>query len=49
MKKYPVYHDLVAFLNRCRTHGVFLVPVGKLEDWVAHLAADGPSKWNTAE
>lgn len=49
LKSYSVYHDLVAFLNRCRSYGVFLVPVGELEDWVPHLVADGPSKKKKAE
>jgi hypothetical protein len=44
-----VYHDLVAFLTRCRRHGIFLVPVGELEDWVSHLVAAGPSKKRKAE
>jgi hypothetical protein len=49
LKEYAVYHDLVAFLNRCRSHGVFLVPVGELEDWVPQLVTDGPSKKKKAE
>lgn len=49
LKDYSVYHDLVAFLNQCRSHGVFLVPVGELEDWVPHLVNDGPSKKKKAE
>lgn len=39
-----VYHDLKAFLRRCRRFGLFLVPCGELEDWVPSLMADGPSK-----
>jgi hypothetical protein len=39
-----VYHDLKAFLGTCRSHGLFLVLVGELEDWVPALMADGPSK-----
>jgi hypothetical protein len=49
LKAYAVYHDLAAFLNRCRSHGVFLVPVGELEDWVPHLVIGGPSKKKKAE
>ena len=37
------------FLNRCRTYGVFLVPVGELEDWVPHLVTTGQSKKKKAE
>jgi hypothetical protein len=44
-----VYHDLVAFLNRCRSVGVFLVQVGELEDWVPDLVVSGPSKKRKAE
>ncbi len=39
-----VSHDLKAFLGRCRSFGLFLVPCGELEDWVPSLMADGPSK-----
>ncbi len=39
-----IHHDLKAFLGTCRTHGLFLVPVGELEDWIAKLMVDGPSK-----
>jgi hypothetical protein len=49
LRSYAVYHDLVAFLNRCRSHGVFLVPVGELEDWVPDLTTGGPSKKKKAE
>jgi ABC-type Na+ transport system ATPase subunit NatA len=49
LTSYRVYHDLVAFLNRCRTVGVFLVPVGELEDWVPDLVTSGPSKKKKAE
>jgi hypothetical protein len=49
LKSYRVYHDLVAFLNRCRSVGVFLVPVGELEDWVPDLVVSGPSKKKKAE
>lgn len=45
----PVYHDLVKFLNDCRSVGIFLVPVGELEDWVHDLVMDGPSKTKKAE
>lgn len=44
-----IYYDLCAFLNRCRSHGIFLVPVGELEDWVPNLVAGGPSKKRKAE
>jgi hypothetical protein len=49
LKEYAVYHNLRAFLSRCRSHGVFLVPVGQLEDWVPHLVTEGPSKKRKAE
>jgi hypothetical protein len=49
LKSYHVYHDLVAFLNRCRSVGVFLVPVGELVDWVPDLVVSGPSKMKQAE
>lgn len=49
LKGYQVYYDLVAFLNKCRSVGVFLVPVGELEDWVSDLVASGPSKKKKAE
>lgn len=49
LKTYPVYHDLVAFLNKCRSVGMFLVPVGELEDWVSELVSEGPSKKKKAE
>lgn len=49
LKAYNVYHDLVALLNQCRSHGVFLVPVGELEDWMPQLTASGPSKKRKAE
>ncbi len=49
LKDFSVYHDLVAFLNRCRSVGIFLVPVGELEDWVADLVLAGPSKKKKAE
>jgi ABC-type thiamine transport system ATPase subunit len=49
LKEYEVYHDLVAFLNRCRSYGVFLVPDGELEDWVPQLVTAGPSKKKKAE
>jgi len=49
LREYQVYHDLVAFLHRCRSHGVFLVPVGELEDWVPQLVSGGPSKKKKAE
>lgn len=48
-REHNVYYDLDAFLNRCRSHGVFLVPVGELEDWASHLLAGGPSKRKKAE
>lgn len=49
LKDFPVYHDLEAFLNRCRSVGIFLVPVGELEDWVCDVVIDGPSKKKKAE
>lgn len=49
LRAFPVFRDVEAFLNRCRTYGIFLVPVGELEDWVADLAAGGPSKKKKAE
>lgn len=49
LKGYNVYYDLFAFLNKCRSVGVFLVPVGELEDWVPDLVASGPSKKKKAE
>ena len=49
LRSCSVYHELNAFLHRCRTHGVFLVPVGELEDWIPHLVKDGPSKHKKAE
>ncbi len=49
LKDFSVYHDLVAFLNRCRSVGIFLVPVGELEDWVSDLVITGPSKKKKAE
>jgi hypothetical protein len=49
LKSYHVYHDLLAFLNRCRSVGVFLVPVGELEDWVPDLVKSGPSKKKKSE
>lgn len=39
-----VYHDLKAYLGELRSFGVFLVPVGELEDWVPHLMDGAPSK-----
>jgi hypothetical protein len=44
-----VYHDLKAFLGKCRSFGLFLVPCGELEDWVPSLMADGPSSRRKAE
>jgi len=49
LKEHVVYHDLVAFLNKCRSVGIFLVPVGELEDWVPDLVMEGPSKKKKAE
>jgi hypothetical protein len=49
LKEYAVYYDLVAFLNQCRSYGIFLVPVGELEDWVSQLVTGGPSKKKKAE
>ncbi len=49
LTSYRVYYDLVAFLNRCKSVGVFLVPVGELEDWVPDLVVLGPSKKKKAE
>jgi hypothetical protein len=49
LKVHPVYYDLDAFLRKCRSFGVFLVPVGELEDWVSHLVTAGPSKTKKAE
>jgi energy-coupling factor transporter ATP-binding protein EcfA2 len=49
LKAYPVYHDLVALLHQCRSHGVFLVPVGELEDWVPQFTVSGPSRKKKAE
>ena len=37
LKAYSVYFNLVAFINKCRSVGLFLVPVGELEDWVPDL------------
>jgi hypothetical protein len=44
-----VYHDLKAYLGTLRSLGVFLVPVGELEDWVPHLMHGAPSKKNKPE
>ena len=44
-----LYHDPVAFLNKCRSVGVFLVPVGELEFWVPVLVVSRPSKKKKAE
>ncbi len=44
-----VEHNLSAFVNRCKRYGLFLVPVGELEDWVPHLVQDGPSRKKKAE
>lgn len=44
-----VYSDLKALLNECRSHGLFLVPVGELEDWAPDLTDGGPSKKKKAE
>lgn len=49
LKDHEVYHDLEAFLNKCRSVGIFLVPVGELEYWVADLTLNGPSKKKKAE
>lgn len=49
LQTYPIYHDLVALLHKCRIHGLFLVPVGELEDWVPILTTDGPSRKRKAE
>lgn len=49
LRSEPVYSDLSALLSDCRSHGLFLVPVGELEDWVPELTADGPSKKKKAE
>ena len=49
LKEASVYHDLVAFLNKCRSVGIFLVPVGELEGWVSDLVISGPSKRRKAE
>ena len=49
LKGNDVYHDLLAFLNRCREYGIFLVPVGELEDWIPNLVQNGPSKKKKAE
>ncbi|MBE9113779.1 AAA family ATPase [Nodosilinea sp. LEGE 07298] len=49
LQTYPVYHDLVALLHKCRIHGLFLVPVGELEDWIPLLTTDGPSRKRKAE
>jgi ABC-type transport system involved in cytochrome c biogenesis ATPase subunit len=49
LKSYPLYYDLGTFLNRCRSVGVFLVPVGELEEWVPDLVASGPSKTKKSE
>ncbi len=49
LKDKHIYPDLVAFLSRCRSVGVFLVPVGELEDWVPDLVDTGPSKKKKAE
>jgi hypothetical protein len=49
LKGEAVYTDLTAFLHRCRGVGVFLVPVGVLEDWVPDLASSGPNRKKKAE
>ncbi|QDT16461.1 ATP-dependent nuclease [Alienimonas californiensis] len=46
---YGVYSNLTAFLSKCRGAGVFLVPVGELEDWAEMLTSGGPSKKKKAE
>ena len=46
---FGLYHDPVAFLNKCRSVGVFDVPVGELEFWVPVLVVSRPSKKNKAE
>ena len=49
LKDSSVYHDLLTFLNSCRSVGIFLVPVGELEDWVKDLVTGGPSKKKKAD
>lgn len=49
LRSEPVYPDLNALLGDCRSHGLFLVPTGELEDWVPELTAGGPSKNKKAE
>lgn len=49
LRSEPVYPDLNALLSHCRSHGLFLVPAGELEDWVPELTAGGPSKRKKAE
>ncbi|QDT79453.1 hypothetical protein Mal35_29110 [Gimesia maris] len=49
LKEYPVHNDLTVFLNKCQEIGIFLVPVGELEDWVPDLVKNGPSKKKKAE
>lgn len=44
-----IFHDLKALLSKCRTYGVFLVPVGELEDWVSDLMTNGPSRRKKAD
>jgi SepF-like predicted cell division protein (DUF552 family) len=49
LRSEPVYPDLNALLGDCRSHGLFLVPGGELEDWVRELTTAGPSKKKKAE
>jgi hypothetical protein len=41
--------DLRYVIARCKTFGLFLVPVGELEYWAPNLMTDGPSKSKKAE
>ncbi len=49
LRSETVYPDLNALLGDCRSHGLFLVPAGELEDWVPELTVGGPSKKKKAE
>ena len=47
---HPSIRDNLRYvIARCKTFGLFLVPVGELEYWAPNLMADGPSKSRKAE
>ena len=43
------FHDMKAFINKCRSFGLFLVPCGELENWLPNLMVNGPSKRKKSE